>query len=83
MSHLDTAYKLGAAAAWEDFQRMVQEKQGQTPPQPVTPAAGPAAKPVTPAPKFTPKPPGQTMPPAAPEGIVNPGPRAGLVNRGY
>lgn len=81
MSHLDTAYKLGAAAAWEDFQRMVQEKQGQTPPQPVTPAAGPAAKPVTPPPAM--KPPGSAVPPPAPEGIVNPGPKAGLVNRGY
>lgn len=81
MSHLNTAYKLGAAAAWEDFQRAVQEKQGQTPPQPVTPppTGGPVAKPVTPPPKL----PGSAMPPPAPEGIVNPGPNAGRINRGY
>lgn len=81
MSHLDTAYKLGAAAAQRDFEAMVREKQAQGA-VPVTPAAGPAAKPVTPPPAPM-KPPGSAVPPAAPEGIVNPGPNAGRVNRGY
>lgn len=78
MSHLDTAYKLGAAAAWEDFQREV-EKQAQGAPPVAAGPAQPPPKPVTPPPK----PPGSAVPPPAPEGVVNPGPKAGLVNRGY
>lgn len=39
MSHLDTAYKIGAAAAHADFQRMIQEKQSQFAPGGAVPPA--------------------------------------------
>jgi|MudIll2142460700_1097286.scaffolds.fasta_scaffold00078_2 hypothetical protein len=70
MSHLDTAYKLGAAQAMQDFQAEVEKLAA--PPAPVTPPPGIRA-------------PGGAVPPAAPPGPVNPGPNAGLAGpkRGF
>lgn len=82
MSHLDTAYKLGAAAAQRDFDVMLREKEGQIPPVAAGPAQ-PAPKPVTPPPATAPRAPGSTVPPPAAPGAVNPDWKAGLQNRGY
>jgi len=80
MSHLDTAYKLGAAAAMEDFQAMAQKEAqgvaGTPPPQKTMPP--PKAAPPPPAFK-----PGQSTPPPAAPGVVNPGRDAGHANRPY
>lgn len=74
MSHLDTAYKLGAAAAWEDFQREVEKQAleatpppriqgGQAAPVPVKPPM-PSKQPAPSAPAMRPHVPG--APPPAP-----------------
>jgi hypothetical protein len=76
MSHLNTAYKIGAALAIRDFENEIQkEAQGGMPPQPPSPPP--------PTPPQGIRAPGTTVPPPAPPGPVNPGPEAGLKNRGY
>lgn len=74
MSHLDTAYKLGAAAAWNDFQREL-EKQGleATPPPNITGGQAPPVPVKPPAPTKTPPP---VAPPLAPRqpGVPPPAP---------
>lgn len=78
MSHLDTAYKIGAAIAkqeWDEYLKQAQTAGG-------TPVPGPQPAPA-PAPAAPPRQPGTAVPPPAAPGVVNPDWRAGLKNRGY
>lgn len=93
MSHLSTAYKIGAALAHQEWDAYLKQAQtvGGAPvpgpqmappmPPPIPSAMGAGAKPPAPPP---PAPtPGGAVPPPAPPGPVNPGPEAGRINRGY
>jgi len=67
MSHLDTAFKIGAAQAQHDFQAELDKvAQGDLRPPIPTPDIRPGQPQPGPAPRPTPTPPPKLRPPAAP-----------------